>query len=49
MNDHRNNMPDAFIVAADLIAVGVLQAFISAGVLVSRDTVVVSINNQSIV
>ena len=41
-------MPDAFIVAADSIAVGVLQAFTAAGVLVPRDTSVISINNQSI-
>ena len=39
---------DAFIVAADTIAVGVLQAFIAAGVLVPRDTSVISINNQAI-
>ena len=42
-------MPDAFIVAADTIAVGVLQAFTAAGVLVPRDTSVISINNQAIV
>ena len=41
-------MPDAFIVAADTIAVGVLQAFTAAGVLVPRDTSVISINNQAI-
>lgn len=41
-------MPDAFIVAADSIAVGVLQAFTAAGVLVPRDTSVISINNQAI-
>ena len=40
-NDHRDDMPDAFIVAADTIAVGV--------VLVPRDTSVISINNQAIV
>ena len=47
-NDHRDDMPDAFIVAADTIAVGVLQAFTAAGVLVPRDTSVISINNQAI-
>lgn len=47
-NDHRDDMPDAFIVAADSIAVGVLQAFTAAGVLVPRDTSVISINNQAI-
>ena len=36
------------IVAADSIAVGVLQAFTAAGVLVPRDTSVISINNQAI-
>ena len=48
VNDHRDDMPDAFIVAADTIAVGVLQAFTAAGVLVPRDTSVISINNQAI-
>lgn len=48
VNDHRDDMPDAFIVAADSIAVGVLQAFTAAGVLVPRDTSVISINNQAI-
>ena len=48
VKDHRDDMPDAFIVAADSIAVGVLQSFTAAGVLVPRDTSVISINNQSI-
>ncbi len=40
--------PDAVIVAADVIAVGVLQAFNAVGVLVPRDISVISINNQTI-
>ena len=36
------------IVAADVIAVGVLQAFNAVGVLVPRDISVISINNQTI-
>ncbi len=47
VNDHRDDMPDAFIVAADTIASPAsLQAFTAAGVLVPRDTSVISINNQ---
>ncbi|MBO3093004.1 LacI family DNA-binding transcriptional regulator [Schleiferilactobacillus harbinensis] len=38
-------LPNAFIVAADPIAVGVLQAFSAAGILVPRDTSLLSINN----
>ena len=41
-------LPDALIVAADPIAVGVLQAFAAAGILVPRDMRLVSINNQEI-
>ena len=45
---HSNDLPDAVIIAADSIAVGVLQAFASAGILVPRDMRMVSINNQEI-
>ena len=45
---HSNDLPDAVIVAADSIAVGALQAFASAGILVPRDMRMVSINNQEI-
>lgn len=45
---HSNDLPDAVIVAADPIAVGVLQAFASVGILVPRDIRMVSINNQEI-
>ncbi len=44
----QGNLPDAIIVAADPIAVGVLQAFAAEGVLVPRDVRMVSINNQEI-
>ena len=43
-----DRLPDALIVAADPIAVGVLQAFAAAGILVPRDMRLVSINNQEI-
>lgn len=46
--EHAGDLPDAFIVAADQIAVGVLQAFTAAGILVPRDVSVVSVNNQSV-
>lgn len=45
---HSNDLPDAVIIAADPIAVGVLQAFASVGILVPRDIRMVSINNQEI-
>lgn len=45
---HSNDLPDAVVIAADPIAVGVLQAFASAGILVPRDIRMVSINNQEI-
>ncbi|WP_243390253.1 LacI family DNA-binding transcriptional regulator [Bifidobacterium margollesii] len=46
--DMHGDLPDAFIVAADVIAVGVLQAFNAVGVLVPRDVSLISINNQPI-
>lgn len=46
--DLRGSLPDAFIVAADTLAVGVLQAFASAGILVPRDVSLVSINDLPI-
>lgn len=48
VHDHNGVLPDAVIVAADVIAVGVLQAFNAVGVLVPRDISVISINNQTI-
>ena len=47
VRDHNGVLPDAVIVAADVIA-GVLQAFNAVGVLVPRDISVISINNQTI-
>lgn len=43
-----DHLPDAFIVASDTLSVGVLQAFNEAGVIVPRDTAVVSINNSEV-
>lgn len=48
VHDHNGALPDAVIIAADVIAVGVLQAFNASGVLVPRDISVISINNQMI-
>ncbi len=44
----KGNLPDAVVVAADPLAVGVLQAFATEGVLVPRDIKIISINNQEI-
>lgn len=41
-------LPDAFICASDTITVGVLQAFNEGGVLVPRDTSIISINNSEL-
>lgn len=46
--DHADDLPDAVIVAADTLAVGMLQAFAAKGVLVPRDIKVISINNQEV-
>lgn len=46
--DHADDLPDAVIVAADPLAVGVLQAFATENVMVPRDIKVISINNQEI-
>ena len=46
--DHADDLPDAVIVAADPIAVGVLQACAAAGVRVPHDMALVSINDQTI-
>lgn len=47
-SEHAGNLPDALIVATDPLAVGVLQAFSAAGILVPRDIRLISINNQEI-
>ena len=44
----RIGLPDGFICASDTIAVGVLQAFNHAGVIVPRDTSLISINNSAL-
>lgn len=48
VQEHRDDLPGAFICAADVIAVGVLQAFNAAGIIVPRDTAIISVNNQTI-
>ena len=45
----KNNLPEAFLVASDTLAVGVLQAFNEENVIVPRDTQILSINNSNIV
>lgn len=41
-------LPECFIVASDTISVGVLQAFNENGIIVPRDTKIISINNSDI-
>lgn len=48
VQDHADDLPDAVIVSADPLAVGVLQAFATENVMVPRDIKVISINNQEI-
>ena len=48
VQDHADDLPDAVIVAADPLAVGALQAFVTENVMVPRDIKVISINNQEI-
>ncbi|MFQ9706728.1 MAG: LacI family DNA-binding transcriptional regulator [Limosilactobacillus pontis] len=43
-----DHLPDAFIVASDTLSVGVLQAFNEAGIIVPRDTAVISVNNSEV-
>ncbi|WP_377938959.1 LacI family DNA-binding transcriptional regulator [Alloscardovia venturai] len=46
--NHKEAMPDAIIVAADSLAVGVLQSLAAAHIAVPHDVAVVSINNMPI-
>ena len=48
IHDHADDLPDAVLVAADTLSVGLLQAFAAKGILVPRDIKVVSINNQEV-
>ena len=48
VQDHADDLPDAVLVAAAPLAVGVLQAFATENVMVPRDIKVISINNQEI-
>ncbi|MCQ4974548.1 substrate-binding domain-containing protein, partial [Bifidobacterium pseudocatenulatum] len=43
VHDHADDLPDAVMVAADPLAVGVLQAFATEYVMVPRDIKVISI------
>lgn len=48
LRDHSDNLPDGLIVAADVLAVGALQALDSAKISIPDDLAVVSVNNQTI-
>lgn len=43
-----SDLPEGFVVASDTLAVGVLQAFTAAGVLVPRDLQLISINDSDV-
>ena len=45
----KNKLPDAFLIASDTLAVGVLQAFNENNVNVPKDTAILSINNSNVV
>ncbi|WP_308557138.1 LacI family DNA-binding transcriptional regulator [uncultured Lactobacillus sp.] len=45
----KDNFPDAFLIASDTLAVGVLQAFNEENINVPKDTAILSINNSSVV
>lgn len=45
----KDDLPEAFLVASDTLAVGVLQAFNEENVIVPRGTQILSINNSNIV
>lgn len=49
INKCKNNLPDAFLIASDTLAVGVLQAFNEANINVPNDTKILSINNSNVV
>ncbi|MCR1901157.1 LacI family DNA-binding transcriptional regulator [Ligilactobacillus apodemi] len=44
----KGELPEAFIVAADPLAIGVLQAFNAAGIMAPKDIALISINNIEI-
>ncbi|EEJ72835.1 LacI family DNA-binding transcriptional regulator [Lactobacillus ultunensis] len=45
----KGNLPDAFLIASDTLAVGVLQAFNEKNINVPKDTAILSINNSNVV
>ena len=45
----KNNLPDAFLIASDTLAVGVLQALNEENINVPKDTAILSINNSNVV
>ena len=44
----KDNLPDAFLIASDTLAVGVLQAFNEENINVPKDTAILSINNSNV-
>lgn len=48
INECRDNLPDAFLVASDTLTVGVLQAFNEENIIVPKDTAILSINNSNV-
>lgn len=45
----KGDLPDAFLIASDTLAVGVLQAFNEENINVPKDTAILSINNSNVV
>lgn len=48
IKQYGDQLPEGFLIASDTLSVGVLQAFNDAGVIVPRDTSIISINNSDI-
>ncbi|MCR1917056.1 LacI family DNA-binding transcriptional regulator [Lactobacillus taiwanensis] len=45
----KNKFPQAFLIASDTLAVGVLQAFNEEGINIPKETAILSINNSNVV
>lgn len=48
LNKFKNDLPDAFLIASDTLAVGVLQAFNEENINVPKDTAILSVNNSNV-
>lgn len=48
LQECKDDLPDAFLIASDTLAIGVLQAFNEKNVNVPKDTAILSINNSNV-